>query len=153
MKSLEHDKTKSRVTIAEAAKMLGLSQTKIRGWLDESGFATRNEQGWWQIDRVALLAKAAEESSQKGSLRVGAMTSQRVSSHNVGVSQSSQREVADERVRDLLESLQRERRINDELRAQMHDLQAAQTQHLAELRALLENNGKEKGILSRWIRT
>lgn len=153
MKSQEQDKTGSRVSISEAARSLGLSQTKIRGWLNEPGFATRTQQGHWQIDRVLLLAKAAAESSQKGSPRVGAVTSQRVSSQNVEVAQSSQREVSDDRIRDLQESLQRERRINDELRAEVRQLQAAQTQHLAELRALLESAGKDKGILSRWIRT
>jgi len=133
--------------------MVGMSQTKVRQWLNEPGFAVRNAQGWWQIDRVALLSKCAEETSQKGSLRVGAVTSHRASSHSVEVSEIAHREVVDERMRDLQETLARERRINDELRAEMRQLQAAQTQHLAELRALLENTSKDKGLLSRWIRT
>lgn len=144
-----------RVTIAEAARILSLSQTKIREWLKEPGFdAIRNDQGWWLIDRTSLLAKAASESFPKESRRVGGATSRTSTSHSSEVSLPSTREVVlEDRIRDLQDALSRERRINDELREQNRELQQIQTQHLAELRALLESTTKDKGLLSRWIRT
>lgn len=154
MKSQMESQASSRVTISEASVLVGMSQTKVRQWLNEPNFAMRNAQGWWLIDRVALLAKAASESSPKDSRRVGAVTTHRATSHTAEVSATSSREVAETRIRDLQETLARERRINDELRSENRNLQAAQTQHLAELRALLESGTKDKSsFLSRWIRT
>lgn len=154
MKTQDEPETSLRVTIGQASAMLGMSQTKVRQWLNEPGFAIRNAQGWWLIDRVALLAKAASESSPTDSRRVGAVTSPRATSQASEVNVSPQRDVTDERIRDLQETLARERRINDELRAENRNLQALQTQHLAELRALLDAGTKDKSsFLSRWIRT
>lgn len=154
MKSQVESQASSRVTIAEASVLVGMSQTKVRQWLNEPNFAMRNAQGWWLIDKVALLAKAASESSPKESRCVGAVTTQRAPSQTTEVSVTSLREVTETRIRDLQETLMRERRINDELRLENRNLQAAQTQHLAELRALLGSGTKDKSsFLSRWVRT
>lgn len=147
-----------RVTIAEAAKMTGLSPTKVREWLKEPGFdAVRNEQGWWLIARTALLARAANDAQGKDSRRGATVTSKPVTSHAREVAETSIREavadVLEQRIRDLQTQLAREQRLNDELREENRKLAAAQTQHLAELRAVLESSAKDKGILSRWIRT
>jgi len=53
----------------------------------------------------------------------------------------------------LAEALDRERRINDELRQRVRELEQERTQHLAEMRALLSKSSDGKdGVLSRWIR-
>ena len=154
MKSQIEAQTSSRVTIAEASVLIGMSQTKVRQWLNEPGFAVRNAQGWWLIDKVVLLAKAASESSPKESRRAGAVTTHRATSQSSEIAVTSSREVTEDRIRDLQETLARERRINDELRSENRNLQAVQTQHLAELRALLDSGTKDKSsFLSRWIRT
>jgi hypothetical protein len=155
---MPHTENSQRVTIAVAAKMTGLSPTKIREWLKEPGLdAVRNEQGWWLIDRTTLLARAASDAHGKDSRRGAAATSQAVTSHSREVTETSLREAVaeslEQRIRDLQTQLAREQRLNDELREENRRLASAQTQHLAELRAVLENGAKEKGILSRWIRT
>jgi hypothetical protein len=45
-----------------------------------------------------------------------------------------------------LDALDRERKINDELRLQIRSLEQERTQHIAEMRALL--TGKNEGLLS-----
>jgi hypothetical protein len=45
-----------------------------------------------------------------------------------------------------LEALDRERKINDELRVQVRSLEQERNQHIAEMRALL--SGKSEGLLS-----
>ena len=155
---MAHTESSQRVTIAEAAKMTGLSSTKVREWLKEPGFdAVRNEQGWWLIEKTALIVRAANDSHGKDSRRGATVTSRPATSHAREVAETSIREVVTEvleqRIRDLQTQLIREQRLNDELREENRKLASAQTQHLAELRGVLENSSKDKGILSRWIRT
>jgi hypothetical protein len=54
----------------------------------------------------------------------------------------------------LSEALERERRLNDDLRARLLVLENERTQHMAEMRAMLSKDGSggKDGVLSRWIR-
>ena len=127
------------LTMADAIRLTEKAESTIRAWIKSGAIeAYQDRQGWWRINRDSLLYKAAE-GAQKRPLRTpqpegGASTTP----------QSTPLEKA------LTEALERERRINDELRDQVKNLEGELIKLTSELRALL--NKETGGKLSRWFR-
>lgn len=136
------------LAMAEASKLVGKAESTVRSWVrSQQVNAWQDAAGWWRIDRNSLLAHAAATASSKGSDR------------GIGIRHGAQSEPStypqttpSERI--LTEALERERRLNDELRAKLTAMENERTQHMAEMRALLskDGNGGKEGVLSRWIR-
>lgn len=127
------------LTMAEAMRLTEKAESTIRAWIKSGAIeAYQDKQGWWRINRDALLYKAAE-GAQKRPLRAPQLNT---------VSQSSPQPTPLEKA--LTEALERERRINDELRSQVKQLEGEFIKITAELRAILSK--ETSGKLSRWFR-
>jgi len=136
------------LTMAEASKLVGKAESTVRSWVrSQQVSAWQDAAGWWRIDRNSLLAHAAATASSKGTDRGGGVR------HGAQFEASSYPQpTPSERI--LTEALERERRLNDELRDRLTAMENERTQHMAEMRALLskDGNGGKDGVISRWIR-
>jgi hypothetical protein len=136
------------LTMAEASKLVGKAESTVRAWVrTQQVNAWQDTAGWWRIDRNSLLSHAASAATAKGNDR-GAGTRQGAQSDLTSYPQPTPSE------RILTEALERERRLNDELRARLSVMENERTQHMAEMRAMLSKDGSggKDGVLSRWIR-
>ena len=135
------------LTMAEASKLVDKAESTVRAWVrSQQVSAWQDAVGWWRIDRNSLLAHAAGVGAAKGGSRGLTV---RKGAHTEG--SVTPQQTPTERV--LAEGLERERRINDELRQQVRELEQERTQHMAEMRAMLSrDSGGKEGVISRWIR-
>ncbi len=128
--------TPQGLTMAEAIKLTAKAESTIRTWIrNEEVDAFQDVHGWWRINRDSLLYKASQ-SPPKRPQQPPQLES---------IPQSSPLEKA------LTEALERERRINDELRGQVRLLEGELLQITSELKALLSK--ETGGKLSRWLRS
>jgi vacuolar-type H+-ATPase subunit I/STV1 len=135
------------VSLTEAATMTGRPQSTIRDWLKKGQIeGTRDEKGRWQLTRISVVTAAATAPTAARSI-----AAQRIRKDNIAstIVPSVDPTVA-KYVDSLQETIQREREENRELRARIRDFEQERTQHMAEMRALL--NKDTDGFLSRWIR-
>lgn len=126
----------STIGLPEASKMASVSQTTIRRWIKSGEVqAELNHAGRWKLDKKKFLEKLAIHPPRK-SAEVKPTSSGGVEDNPLYIQTA--------------EALSRERKLNDELRAENKKLHA-------EIRELLTSNSdKERGFvgaLSRWIRT
>jgi hypothetical protein len=138
------------VSISEAAKMLAKGQTFIRSLITKGDVdAIRTELGHWSISSDSLRSYAATHMVARDptsvSRRVAGASRGRVDAARdpeIDLTRELRAALAREQ-----EAVERERRLSDELRARVRELELERTQHMAEMRALL--SGKPEGLLSR----
>ena len=124
------------IGLPEASKMAALSQTTIRRWIKSGELEARlDETGKWKLNKKNFLEKLARHQPRKAA-SVSPPTGERPEDSPLYLH--------------TLEALQRERKLNDELRAENKKLHA-------EIKEFLTSNSDKKeglvGALSRWIRT
>ncbi len=140
----------SKLSLSEASKLISKPENTIREWIKTSKVAAhRDPRGRWLIKREDLMAFVVTKGSTEG--RPGASAK---STPKLHLNSESSTVTSEQRyIRSLEDSLDRERRINDELRTRILMMEQERTQHLAEMRSLLSKDFSSKdGILSRWIR-
>lgn len=124
------------LSLAEAATAVGRGETTVREWAKSGSVqATKDARGRWQIERGSLLARAATEARTDVRSRAGA---------------SAEPPSEARLVRVLQAEIDHLRRLLDEERVRNQRLEEERTQHMAEMRAIL--NKDTEGFLSRWIR-
>lgn len=132
-----------KVLLSDAATRLGKSPTTIRKLVNSGKIqASKDAQGrHW----VSML-EAQTYYAMKGIPRTGASRSQERDEHeNITLLLEQNKRIE--------RALEREERINDELRNQIRDYERERTQHMAEMRALLSKDTKTTdGVISRWLR-
>jgi excisionase family DNA binding protein len=140
----------STVSLAEASRLLAKPENTIREWIKSKKLqAFRDTRGRWLIKRHDLMAFVATKASSEPRSGASSKTRSHVEPSTVGSTEGS----TERYVRCLEDSLERERRINDELRAKIQGLEQERNQHMAEMRALLSKDLKDKsGTPSRWFR-
>ena len=149
MKTISEPSTEATtVSLAEASRLLAKPENTIREWIKSSKLqAFRDVRGRWLIKRHDLMAfiatKASSEPRSGASSNGESKARANVEASTVG---STERYV-----RSLENSLERERRLNDELRTKIQGLEQERTQHLAEMRAILSKDQRD-GVVSRWFR-
>jgi hypothetical protein len=127
------------LTMAEAIRLTEKAESTIRAWIKSGAIeAYQDKQGWWRINRGTLLYKAAEGAQKRPSR----------APQTEGLAAISPQPSPLEKT--LIEALERERRINDELRSQVKHLEGEFIKLAAELKAIL--NKETSGKLSRWFR-
>lgn len=134
------------VTLSQASKLLDRPENTIREWIKIGRLTGRRDsRGRWIIERSELMACAYERPQTVSRLGATSKATARIESAT---------EASTERyIRSLEGGLDRERRINDDLRNQIKQLEGERSQHLAEMRALLTKDAKTTdGVLSRWLR-
>lgn len=137
----------STVSLSEASRLLSKPENTIREWIKSSKIkAHRDPRGRWLILRKDLMDFVVTKSSTEA--RSGAMS--KAASKAESKTKASTEPTTERYVRSLESSLERERAINDELRIKISALEQERTQHIAEMRAIL--NKDTEGFLSRWIR-
>jgi hypothetical protein len=128
------------LSLAEAATAVGRGETTVREWAKSGSVqATKDARGRWKIERGSLLARAATEAWTDVRSRAGAS----------GVASTEPKSEA-RLVRVLQAEIDHLRRLLDEERVRNQRLEEERTQHMAEMRAIL--NKDTEGFLSRWIR-
>jgi len=144
----------SVVSLSEASRLLSKPENTIREWIKTLKLpAQRDPRGRWIIRRSDLMAFIVTRSSTEGRPGATSKAAPKVLSSSEGSTEVSVEPSAGRYVRSLEDSLDRERRINDELRAKITTMEQERTQHMAEMRAMLSRDGGGKeGVLSRWIR-
>jgi hypothetical protein len=127
------------LSMAEAIRLTEKAESTIRAWIKSCSIeAYQDRQGWWRINRDSLLHKAAE-GAQKRPPRAPQLE---------GTASIPPQPTPLEKA--LSEALERERRINDELRGQVRQLEGELLKLTSELKALLTK--ETSGKLSRWFR-
>lgn len=144
------------ILVADAAKLVGKAQVTIRRLVETKALKSkRDENGRHLINRMELVAYYAAKSANRAGndVRAGATTNHansdiliaselaKVQAENSGLAS---------KIAMIEESLLRERRLNDELRAQNRDIQNEIVKISAEIRAILTNETQNK--LFRWFR-
>lgn len=124
------------LSLHEASKMSGKSLATVRRWAKENLIeAEKNSSGHWEIPTRHFKAYLANG----------------VSLHEASMDTKDEAQaVQNEASRMLHEALNRERKINDELREQIKEKDSALLKLTFEMKAMLEE--KPGGIISRWIR-
>ena len=120
------------ISLPEASKLAAVSQTTIRRWIKLGSLeAKQDNSGKWKISKQHLLSRLAVQQPRQ----VANM------SETLSVSPDKERLLSE-----TMEALSRERKINDELRAENIKLNA-------EIKALLEQKSgiSFTSVLSRWI--
>ena len=134
------------LSLSEAALQSGKSETSIRNWLKSNLIkGQRGSDGCWKIERTSLFAHLSglPQKSERSAPKV----------RGYGAESDQTSPQSEPLTLAYREALERERRINDELRSQIKDLEKERTQHLAEMRALLSKDAKATdGVISRWLR-
>lgn len=147
------------ISLAEAARRGNVSTTSVRRWITSGKLnASKTAADEWVIAPDDLHLFLIRQSGGQvpptpgrtsGRGRHGATTVLPTEPLTVGGGPDGYHEA----LKEAREALARERRINDELRGRVRELEQERTQHMAEMRALLSKDVKDKdGILSRWIR-
>jgi predicted RNase H-like nuclease (RuvC/YqgF family) len=148
-----------RLTLSQAAKLVGKASTTLRRLVDLGALSTiRDETGkHWvrQSDVISHYAVQAHTVASRPSTgdktqRSGATTAAS-HSHDLAVASEVARLTAtvsgqQTQISLLHDSLARERQNVEGLKKQVENLEQERTQHLAEMRALL--SGKSEGLLS-----
>jgi excisionase family DNA binding protein len=145
----------STVSLSEASKLLSKPENTIREWIKTAKLhAHRDSRGRWLIQRDDLMAFVAVKGSTEGRPGATSKATPKVHSRIEGSTEPTTEPSTSRYIRSLEDSLERERRINDELRAKISGMDQERTQHMAEMRAMLskDGNGGKEGVLSRWIR-
>jgi excisionase family DNA binding protein len=133
------------VSIAQAAQILGKSQATIRRWAAQKTIpALKSKDGTWSFNREELIA------------HMSANAQSMIESKTIRRSPNQDREhqviTVYERQIDALErTIDRERKINDELREQVRQSQGEILKLTHEIRSILSN--ENKATLSRWIKS
>jgi len=142
--------TADTLTVSQAAKASGKSVSTIRRWIDE-GFlkATKTTEGWRLISHNELMVALSKLTHETPSGERHAKPTPTIST----LGGSSTVAVLEQALKREREAVEREQRLNDELRSQIRELDRERTQHLAEMRALLSKDAKATdGVISRWLR-
>ena|GEM_PF-3041464 len=144
----------STVSLTEASRLLAKPENTIREWIKSSKLpAHRDSRGRWLIARHDLMSFAVTRGSVEPRLGASSKAASKRHKQAEGSVDGSTEPSSSRYVRSLEATLEREQRINDELRARVVVLEQERTQHMAEMRALLSRDGAGKeGVLSRWIR-
>ncbi len=130
------------VTIPQAATMLEKPEGTVRDWVKKGLVRARQDsRGRWLIERDSLIVHASARAHPAAASRA----KQAVQNVATGSGEGTARYI-----RTLEDSLAREQRLNDELRAKNDALQSELLKLTAEMKALLSK--EDKGLLSRWMR-
>ena len=132
-----------KVLLSDAATRLGKSPTTLRKLVNSGKIqASKDSQGRHWVTMLEAQAYYAIKSAPRA-----------------GASRSHERDddetvlLMREHNKRIERALEREERINDELRNQIRELERERTQHLAEMRTLLSKDIKTTdGVISRWLR-
>jgi hypothetical protein len=140
---LEDQYMSDQLLLTEAARIVGKAPATLRRLVNDGRIpSTKDVQGRNRVRREDVIAYYATTSEQNPIPdRAGA-------SHSDPMLGALRDQIAI-----LVQTVDREREENRELRQRLREMEQERTQHLAEMRAMLsrDSNGKE-GVLSRWIR-
>jgi excisionase family DNA binding protein len=138
--------TADTLTVTDAARQAGVSPSTIRRWMEAGDlkFST-SHQGWRVTTKDALMQHLSRQPHPSHRTVGGASAQQSHETHTT-LSNGSHLEA----LKISLEALERERRINDELRTEISGIRSELLKMMSEMKALLQK--EDKGLLSRWIR-
>ena len=127
------------VNLTVASKMAGKSTTTLRRWAKESLVkATKKDNGGWEFDTDSLKQHLAKSSVRH------------ITNKSVIKSEIAEQKGDSELICSLQVSLDRERKINDDLRQENSKLQSELLKLTYEMQAILKKESGNK--LSRWIK-
>lgn len=130
----------AQLTLSEASKMAGVSISTVRRWAVENRIqGAKTKDGVWKVSNESVLLLLATQGASMESFR-------RI--HGASAVQVEAPEMASLAI--LKEALERERRVNDELRATLSEREATIRALEVEMRAILSK--ENSGLLSRWTR-
>lgn len=130
-----------KLSVGEAAKISGKATSTIRRWILE-GFlkAIQDENGWYRIKHEDLMNTLSQ------------VTHKQPTSESTIQNNYSQINENTAFIKSMQESLERERRINDEFRNQIKSLESEIFKLTHEIRAILTKNSPINS-LSRWLQS
>ena len=130
----------TRITLSEASRMAGVSVSTVRRWASENRIeGSKTGEGIWRVSKESLLVMLSIQGASMEPARTvhGASAVQTKAPDDVSVGI-------------LKEALERERRVNDELRAVLNERESTIRALETEMRAILSK--ESSGLLSRWTR-
>lgn len=128
------------LSLAEASKMAGVSVSTVRRWAAENRIqGSKTRDGVWRVSKESVLVMLSTQGASMESVR---------SVHGASALHQESPEKASLAI--MKEALERERRVNDELRATMNEREATIRALEVEMRAILSR--ENSGLLSRWTR-
>ena len=137
--------SRDTLTVTQAAKVAGVSVSTIRRWIDD-GFLTaaRTPEGWRIVQHHHLMEALSRNSHARSAQPP---TSRAEASHEAPTMRVLEEALERER-----QNVERERRINDELREQLKRFENEIFKLTAEMQALLSKDSPT-GMLSRWVKS
>jgi hypothetical protein len=136
----------AQLSLNEAAKMAGTSVSTIRRWAQQKMVtAGKDARGNWKVGKDSLHTFLATG----GGFMEPTRRIRGASSHSEAESPDSSTETI---LNLLQEGLERERRVNDELRSMLDERERTIRTLEAEMRAILQKQTDSDGVLSRWLR-
>lgn len=130
----------SPISLSEASKMAGVSISTVRRWAIENRVqGSKTKDGVWRVSKESVLIMLSTQGASVESVR-------RV--HGASAVHTEAPDSASLAI--LKEALERERRVNDELRAVLNEREASIRALETEMRAILSK--ENSGLLSRWTR-
>ena len=127
------------IDIHEASKMSGKSKSTVKRWAKNQLIVSKkNNSGHWTFDPQSIKEYLAQHGT--------------IATHEATKNQPHPTDwVSMNHLRSVHDSLDRERKINDELREQNRKLQGEITQLTHEIKSILSK--ESKSLISRWLRT
>ena len=145
MAHLKPSTTPVTVTITEASILIERPEGTIRDWVKKELVAAKlDSKGRWLIERDSLLNRAATSASTKATKHPRSSSTVPSTSAIEGSTQAH--------IRTLEQALDREHRINDDMREQIKRLEGEIFQLSHEMQAILSRNSPN-GSLSRWVKS
>jgi hypothetical protein len=145
MAPLKPSTTPVTVTITEATTLIERPEGTIRDWV-KKGLVTAkpDSRGRWLIERDSLLHRASTLPSAKAARHPRTLSPEPTTPSIEGSTQAH--------IRTLEQTLDRERRINDDMRDQVKRLENEIFKLSHEMQALLSKD-TPTGVLSRWVKS
>lgn len=127
-----------QLTVTEAAKYAGVGASTVRRWIDQKRItAERNKFGNWEVEKESLLQWLAQQPPAAHAPLLSSQSNPDTDTLRLALQHEH-------------ETLERERRIADDLRAELREARAECRALQAEMRALLTGGLQE--AVSRWVR-
>ena len=136
----------TQITLSEASQMAGVSISTMRRWaLEKQVQSVKVKDGTWRISKENLLVVLSTQGASIEAIRTIRRASKTMEA-------PAMKESTEYSLVFIREALERERRVNDELRKTLNEREVTIRALEAEMRAILQRQSENQGSVSRWFR-
>lgn len=136
----------TQITLSEASRMAGVSISTMRRWaLENQVQSVKVKDGTWRISKENLLVVLSTQGTSMNASRT-------IRGASKSIEASDMKDSTEASFLFMKEALDRERRVNDELRKTLNEREGTIRALEAEMRAILQRQTDTQSAVSRWFR-